>query len=194
MVRRTRTEIAKYFSEDLENQNLKFPEAQKPEPLFYELNNKEDEIFNKTIELIAQKFKYARYTPMLYYKGPISQPEMISQRNMGKFMKILLVKRLESSFLAFKKSVDRFIYSYEMFIKEFDKGNVYVSKKYTNKIFELLENDDDEAVRRLIDEGKAEKYPGEEFTDDLIKDLKNDYKILKEIKVLWQDVAGIPSA
>jgi len=107
-------------------------------------------------------------------------------------MKILLVKRLESSFFAFKKSVDRFIYSYEMFIKEFDKGNVYVSKKYTNKIFELLENDDDEAVQRLIDEGKAEKYQGKEFTDDLIKDLKSDFKLLKEIKVLWQDVTRDP--
>jgi len=111
---------------------------------------------------------------------------------MGKFMKILLIKRLESSFFAFKKSIDRFIYSYEMFIKEFDKGNVYVSKKYTNKIFELLENDDDEAVQRLIDEGKAEKYPGKEFTDDLIKDLKSDFKILKEVKVLWQDVTRDP--
>ena len=69
---------------------------------------------------------------------------------MGKFMKILLVKRLESSFFAFKNSVDRFIHSYEMFIKEFDKGNVYVSKKYTNKIFELLENDDDDAIQKLI--------------------------------------------
>ncbi|MDD3804584.1 MAG: helicase-related protein, partial [bacterium] len=192
MVRRTRAEIANYFSEDLKNQNLKFPEAHKPEPLFYELNSDEDSIFNKTIELITQKFRYARYTPMLYYKGPISQPELVSQRNMGKFMKLLLVKRLESSFFAFNKSVDRFIHSYEMFIKEFDKGNVYVSKKYTNKIFELLENDDDETVQRLIDEGKAEKYPGKEFTDDLIRDLKSDFKILKEIKVLWQDVTRDP--
>ena len=192
MVRRTRTEITNYFSEDLKRNKLKFPDAQKPEPLFYELSSEEDTIFNKTIELITQKFKYARYTPMLYYKGPISQPEMISQRNMGKFMKILLVKRLESSFFAFRQSVDRFIHSYEMFIKEFEKGNVYVSKKYTNKIFELLENDDDETVQRLIDEGKAEKYPGKEFTDDLINDLKSDFKILKEVKVLWQDVTRDP--
>jgi len=192
MVRRTRTEITNYFSEDLKRNKLKFPDAQKPEPLFYELSSEEDAIFNKTIELITQKFKYARYTPMLYYKGRISQPEEISQKNMGKFMKILLVKRLESSFFAFKKSIDRFINSYDIFIKEFEKGNVYVSKKYTNKIFELLENDDDEAVQRLIDEGKAEKYHGKEFRDELIKDLKSDFKILKEVKVLWQDVTRDP--
>ncbi|MFH0939632.1 MAG: SNF2-related protein, partial [Planctomycetota bacterium] len=158
MVRRTRAEITEYFAEDLKKQNFNFPDVEKPQPLFYELNTDEDEIFNETIELIAQRFKYARYMPMLYYKDKISQPEELSQKNMGKFMKILLVKRLESSFFAFKNSVDRFIHSYEMFIKEFNKGNVYVSKKYTNKIFELLENDDDQAIQGLIDEGKADKY------------------------------------
>jgi len=192
MVRRTRTEIATYFKEDLEREQLKFPDTEKPEPLFYELNDTEDEIFNKTIELIAKKFKYARYTPMLYYKGEISQPEELAQRNMGKFMRILLVKRLESSFFAFKKSVERFLYSYEMFIKEFDKGNVYLSKKYTNKIFELLENDDDEAIQRLIDEKKAERYESKEFRDDFIKVLRSDFEILNQVKVLWQKVTRDP--
>jgi superfamily II DNA or RNA helicase len=192
MVRRTRTEIVKYFSKDLQNQKLKFPEVEKPEPLFYELNDKEDDIFNKTIELIAQEFKYSRYMPMIYYKGDITQPEEISQKNMGKFMKILLVKRLESSFSAFKKSIDRFIHSYDRFIKEFDKGNVYVSKEYTSKIFELLENDDDEAIQRLIDEEKAKKYSSKDFEDDFRDELQGDFEILKQIKTLWENVNRDP--
>lgn len=157
MVRRTRTEITKYFAEDLKRQNLKFPEVEKPEPLYYQLNDKEDEVFTKTIELATKKFKYARYTPMLYYNGKITQPEELSQRNMGQFMRILLIKRLESSFYAFRKTIERFIYSYEQFLSEFDKGNVYVSKKYINKIFEFLENDDDKAIQKLLDEEKAKK-------------------------------------
>ncbi|MBI5417121.1 helicase, partial [Candidatus Poribacteria bacterium] len=192
MVRRTRKEITTYFKEDLEKQQLKFPDVAKPEPFFYEFNDTEDGIFSRTIELITKKFKYVRYTPMLYYKGEISQPEELSQRNMGKFMKILLVKRLESSFFAFKNSIDRFIYSYDMFIKEFDKEKVYVSKKYTSKIFELLENDDDEAIQKLIDEGKAQKYNSKEFRDDFIKDLKSDFEILKQVKSLWQKVTRDP--
>ncbi|MHB1377516.1 MAG: DEAD/DEAH box helicase family protein, partial [Candidatus Humimicrobiaceae bacterium] len=144
MVRRTRKEIEEYFPEDLDKQGLKFPEVESPKPLYYELNEKEDEIFNKTIELITQRFSYARYTPLLYYKGKITQLEQQSQKNMGKFMKILLVKRLESSFYAFKKTLERFINSYEMFITQFDKGLVFISKKHINKIFEFLENDEDE--------------------------------------------------
>ena len=192
MVRRTRTEIEKYFKKDIEEQGLKFPRVEKPAPLFYELNDKEDEIFNNTIDLIANKFGYARYMPMLYYEGKIDQLEAQSQRNMGRFMKILLVKRLESSFFAFRNSVDRFLYSYEMFLKELNNGSVYVSAKHTNKIFELLENDDDEAIQRLIDEGKAERYDSKDFRDELKTDLEHDLEILKEIKELWQQVQRDP--
>jgi superfamily II DNA/RNA helicase len=192
MVRRTRMEIEKYFTNDINFQGLKFPEVEKPIPLYYELNEIEDRVFNRTIELIAQKFKYARYTPLLYLKSEISQPEEIAQINMGKFMKILLVKRLESSFFAFRNSIERFIHSYQMFIKEFDIGKVYVSKKYINKIFELLENDDDESVQILIDQGKAEEYLSEDFTEDFRNDLQHDYDILLQIRNLWQPIERDP--
>ncbi len=196
MVRRTRTEIARYFDTDLKKQKLKFPDVENPEPLFYELNDTEDDVFNQTIELISKKFKYTRYMPMLYFKGKVDQLEEQSQKNMGKFMKILLVKRLESSFFAFKNSVDRFIHSYEMFIQEFQKGNVYVSKKHTNKIFELLENDNDEAIQKLIDEEKAVRYGSDEFRADdeknFVADLKSDLDILRRIKLLWQKIDRDP--
>jgi superfamily II DNA or RNA helicase len=192
MVRRTRTEIAKYFEDDLKRQNLKFPEIENPEPLYYGLNDEEDRVFNETVRLISTEFKYARYTPLLYYKGKIDQLEKQSQRNMGKFMKILLIKRLESSFFAFRNSIGRFLKSYEMFIDEFENGNVYVSKKYGNKIFEFLESDDDEAIQRLIEEGKAEKYESRDFSDDFGDALKNDLEILKTIKVLWHKVDRDP--
>jgi len=194
MVRRTRAEITNYFREDLVRQNLKFPDIDDPQPLFYQLNDEEDEIFNKTIKLISTKFTYARYTPLLphYYKGSIDQLEEQSQRNMGRFMKILLVKRLESSFYAFRKSINRFINSYDMFIKEFKNGNVYISKDYSNKILEYIENDDDEAIQRLIDEGKAEQFNSADFTEDFLTDLESDLAILKTIESLWKKIKRDP--
>lgn len=192
MVRRTRSEIERFFGEDLKKQGMKFPEVIDPEPLFYELNEKEDEIFNRTVELITQKFKYSRYTPLLYYKGKLTQPEEQGQKNMGRFMKILLIKRLESSFYAFRNTVQRFIYSYELFLKEIAKGNVYVSKKHIYKVFELLDNDDDEAIQRLIDEDKAKKYPAKEFKREFQEDLEYDLDTLMEIKSLWQGIERDP--
>lgn len=194
MVRRTRKEIENYFADDLKNQKLKFPEVENPEPVFYQLSEEEGGIFNKTVELIAREFRYARYMPMLYYKGgdEPDQLEIQSQKNMGRFMKILLIKRLESSFYAFRNTVNRFISYYDQFLQELAEGNVYVSKKYANKIFELLDNDDDEAIQKLLESDKARKYPAKDFTDDLRKNLENDLQILKEIQGLWCRVQRDP--
>lgn len=192
MVRRTRSEIAKYFAEDLAKQNLKFPEVEKPVPVFYRLSEKEDLIFSSTLELLIRNFTYARYKPLIYYKGDVSQPEELAQQNMGKFMKILLVKRLESSYHAFKNSINRFLHSYEKFLAEYDNGDVYISKKYTNKIFEFLEEGNGDAVEQLITEGKAEKFPSKDFTEDFKKALQNDRDILRKIKAMWSEITQDP--
>ncbi len=192
MVRRTRTEIEKYFAEDLKNNNIKFPEVEDPKPLFYQLNEQEDKIFMETVRLITQELKYSRYMPLLYLKKKISPLAEQSQRNMGGFMKVLFVKRLESSFYAFKNTIKRFINTYERFIKEYHNGNVYVSKQYINKIFELLDQGDDEAIQKLIDEGKAERYESKDFKPEFGKDLKNDLNILKYIDSMWQSIKRDP--
>ncbi|MFW6173387.1 MAG: helicase-related protein [Elusimicrobiota bacterium] len=192
MVRRTRGEVEKYFKDDIEKQGLNFPDVSKPKPIVYELNKKEDEAFIESIILSAQEIEYARYKPLLYYKGDISQPEQVSQTNMGKLMKILLIKRLESSFYAFKKSIDRFINSYERVLEEFEDGYVYLSKDYSNKIYEFLENDNDEAVQKLIDEDKADKYKAKHFKKKFKKDLEKDINILKNIKKMWDDIERDP--
>ncbi|MGC8691323.1 MAG: helicase-related protein, partial [Caldisericum sp.] len=192
MVRRTRTEIKKYFERDLKSNNIEFPEIDDPKPFYYQLNDDEDSIFMETIQLITQEFQYARYTPLLHLKETITAFLEQSQKNLGGFMKVLLVKRLESSFNAFRNSIDRFINSYEMFIKEYKNGSVYVSKKYINKIFELLEEDDDEAIQKLINEGKAEKYSAQHFKPEFETILKKDYEILKKIKSLWENVKRDP--
>ncbi len=194
MVRRTRTEIENYFAEDLKNQNIKFPEIKDPKPLFYQLNEKENKIFHQTAEFIGKKFKYTRYKPLTYYKHQdrLDQVEVQSQTNLGVFMKILLVKRLDSSFHAFQNSIRRFIKSYELFLKEFKAGHVYISKDFANKVFELLENEDEETVQKLLNADKVKKYPAEDFNEKLEEDLESDLKILKEIQVLWNEVQRDP--
>ncbi len=112
MIRRTRKDIETYFKEDLERNNLKFPQVNDPTPVLYQLNEIEDNAFMKTVELVAKRLNYARYTPLLYLKSQINILKQ-SQKNMASFMKVLLVKRLESSFYAFNKTLDRFIKSYE---------------------------------------------------------------------------------
>ena len=192
MVRRTRAEIEKYFEDDLKKRHLKFPNVADPEPVFYELNDKENKIFNKTLELItSKKFTYARYTPLLYHNDPKKRLET-SQRNMRSFMRILLVKRLESSFYAFKKSIERFINYYTQYIDNFENGKVYISKRYTEQIFEAFEEGDERAIDRLVGEEKALEYKASEFNKDFIINLKSDLKILQDIQKMWLDIKEDP--
>ena len=129
MVRRTRTEIKNYFSEDLEGQGLSFPKLAAPERIVYQFDEATGQVFDDTIALLKE-FQYARYAPLLYLKHEVGILEQQSQHNVRGFMKGVLVKRLESSFYAFKKTVRRFIESYERFIDMFRSGTVYISKKF----------------------------------------------------------------
>lgn len=193
MVRRTRNEIEKYFGDDLSKQGLSFPDVADPVPLFYQLNEFEDELFFETADKIINKMKYARYKPLLYYKEELSQPEELAQENMGALMKRQLVKRLESSFHAFNNSLERFIKSNERFLEEFENGTVYESKNYINKIFDLLESGNETAVQRYIDEDKATAYPAENFNAKRLKnDLNHDINLLKELRTQWKKVKRDP--
>ena len=192
MIRRTRSEIEKYYGADLKQQGLKFPEVANPETLFYKFNKVESEVFDETIRSLTHDFKYARYTPLAYYTGKRDLHEIQSQRNLAKFMKILTVKRLESSFTAFLSTLGRFIHTYERVIAEFDKGHVFISKKHIGKIFDLLESDDQVGIERLLDEDKAEKLSADEFLPTFATDLANDLKALKKIQTLWKKVTRDP--
>ncbi len=192
MIRRTRGEIMKYYGEDLTLQGLKFPDVSDPQPLFYKFNKTENDIFIETVRLITRDFAYARYKPLTYYEGKRENREVQSQQNLAKFMKILLIKRLESSFHAFRLSLERFIRSYDRFIEEFHKGNVYISKKHISKIFELLETDDQEAIDRLLDTDRAERLAAKDFNADFLRDLEADRVILKKIETLWKQIKRDP--
>ncbi len=192
MVRRTRASITKYYSEDLKRQNLKFPEVEDPQPVYYRFDAHTDSIFLESIDLIVNKFKYSRYTPLLYLKEGTSHPEELAQKNMMKFMKMLLLKRLESSFFAFKMSISRFIGYYELFIREVEKGSVYISKMHTNTIFDLLEQDDMNKVASLLDDKKVYCLPSSDFTPAYLEDLRYDLTILKELRSLWDTIEQDP--
>ncbi len=189
MVRRTRNEIKKYFNADIEEQGLFFPEVKIPTRLIYVFDNSTNEVFNKTIELL-KLFSYSRYMPLLYLNKETSEFERQSQKNVGGFMKGILVKRLESSFYAFKKSVGRFIDSYENFIKMFNDGRVLISKKVN--VYDLIDEDDEEKIQKLIEEEVIEGFNSSDFKFEFMDNLKNDLQILKSIQNLWKTVSTDP--
>ena len=182
MVRRVRSEIVKYYTDDMNKQGLTFPKLGTPEQIIYEFDSKIDDIFDDLLELI-DNISYSRYKTLTYLKNPTEEESslLIGQMNLRGFMKNLLIKRLESSFYAFSKTVERFENSYKKFIDMFDTGEIYISKKYD--VYDLLESDDDEKLLSLVEEGEITHYIKDEFEDKFFEDLQNDLEILNQINL-----------
>ena len=186
MIRRTRTEIKKYFPTDLENQKIVFPKLAHPREIIYRFDNQYKVAFETTINNLL-KFKYSRYKPRFYLNSS-KKPEG-RELSLSGFMKSLLVKRLESSLYAFTKSIERFIHSYKEFIEMFKNGRILISNRID--IYDLLENDDESKIETLIEENKIELYDKNEFKEHYLRDLYHDLKILEEMLMTWRPIVSL---
>jgi len=190
MVRRTRSEIQQYYADDLARQGLTFPKAGSPEKIIYTFDEETDDAFNQTISIIKD-FKYARYTPLLYLKDKKKYASMLAaQHNMGGFMKGILVKRLESSFYAFQKTLERFIESYTKFIAMAKTGKVYISKKVN--VYDLLDGGDEKKLMYLIEQQDVMEFDTKEFSSQFFRDLESDLAQLKSLQFIWSLIKTDP--
>lgn len=194
MVRRTRNSISKYYKKDLEMNNIDFPKVMKPQPIYYEFDDKINSIFDETLELITKNLTYAKYRPLAEeYQVNADAMYYNSQKMMGNFIKILLIKRLESGNYAFKKSIDNSIKSHEKVISTFkEKGEFYTGKNYNWKVYASIEDGDIDIVDDLIEKGKVKKYIKDDFKDAFLRDLESDLKILKHIRERWSEIEDYP--
>lgn len=58
VIRRTRTDIEKFYKDDMKNQDLHFPKIQKPVAIPYEMKGELGELFNDTINTIAPQVSH----------------------------------------------------------------------------------------------------------------------------------------
>ncbi len=190
MVRRTRKDIIENYPDDVEKQGLKFPELETPRKLIYQFDKNTEEVFNETLSVIT-KLKYARYSPLTYLKNPTKAQKslMTGQMNMTGFMRSMLVKRLESSFHAFKNTLKRFIDSYTRFINMYEDGIIWISKKNIN---DLIDAADDEALMDLYEEDKAQKFFATDFREEFYDDIYHDMAILQKLNKKWETVKSDP--
>ncbi len=190
MIRRTRNEIMEYYASDLEKQGLKFPKLGTPDPIVYIFDEDTNTVFNETVDAI-KNFKYSRYKPLVYLKDSKKYATLLtSQHNMGGFMKSILVKRLESSFFAFKNTLGRFLASYEKFIEMYERGEVYISKKVD--VYDLLDSGDDDKLMELVEAETVMHFSADEFDGKFIKDLRWDLAKLQYLSNMWQNISDDP--
>lgn len=58
VIRRTRTDIEKFYKEDMKTQSLHFPKIQKPVAIPYEMKGELGELFNNTVNIIAPQVSH----------------------------------------------------------------------------------------------------------------------------------------
>ena len=187
MIRRTRCEIEQYYKEDMERQGLTFPKVGSPEKIIYTFDEYTDSTFTETVAIIKD-FKYSRYMPLIYLKPEIQKrPDIavmvVGQRNMGGFMKGILVKRLESSFYAFRMTLERFISSYEKFITMAKSGKLYISKKID--VYDLLDDGDVDKLMYYVEQNDVMEFNTTDFTPKFLRDLEGDLSSLKSLRDMW---------
>lgn len=128
MIRRTRSEIIKYYQDDIINQGLTFPSAADPEIILYELSEDYDGLLSKIESLIA-KLKLPRFQPREFIKDEYTGDKTLTDLSKGgaqlkAINRILLFKRLESSIVAVRKTLKRQLEVNQKFIKEAEASGI----------------------------------------------------------------------
>ena len=201
-VRRTRTDVKNYpaYLKDLQDQGIRFPDIAPPKAIEYELGEHLETLFYSTISYLVDDIGYYRYQAIAFLLPDLqdkyySQAERVS-KTLAQIMMTQLVKRLESSFYAFKKSLNRFRISTKRMIEMFEKGKVYVAP--STNINALMDQDwTDEQIEEKILELSAEDPKNQifvpaDFSEEFVELLKTDLVHLTNICRQWANITEDP--
>ena len=205
-IRRTRTDLNKNerYKKDLDDQNIYFPKVADPFKNEYVLPHDFAELFLETFNTIIDKNKidFYRYQAIAYLtdeanNGTYQNAETVS-KSLASIMHNQLIKRLESSFYAFKKSLNRITESTDLMIKMYENGKVHIApglditnllnQGYTDEEieFEMLKKNDDFNPKNRTFEQKD--FDRKDKSVSFIEGLKKDYKYLSTLNNKWQAI------
>lgn len=199
-IRRTRKDlenIPEYLS-DLKRQGICFPKVEPPIKIEYVMDQELNELFYKTVSYLTNedKISYARYQVIAWLKPEIAnnlyeRAEMVS-KNLSIIMKNLLIKRLESSFYAFKKSLTSFQKANNRMIDMYNNNKVFFAPDMDiNKLLDKGWSDEDieQEIERLSEANpNNKKFKASDFKPEFIELLKKDKELIDELVYSWQQI------
>lgn len=202
-VRRTRTDLSENeeYAKDLKEQGVIFPAVNKPEKIFYQLDDYLDSLYDKTILYLSHPTKglsYNRYQAIKYLKphkkAKYQKADMISNQ-LAFIMKTLLVKRIDSSFYAFKQSLNRFSEATNAMVTMFNNDRIYIAPNYGVSDY-INEGREEELITLLTEladtDPTIEICNADDFEPGFVTGLKNDKGLLDELVHDWANVSQDP--
>ena len=200
MVRRTRTDIQtnKTYKKDLKEQGLNIPTINPVVELEYKLDDNLLNIFDETITILTKDLQYYRYQILANLNqsgrkkyGKVQEGFFEkSALNLADIMKTMLVKRVESSFTAFKSTIRKQTNNLAHLIEMFRDGVVYISSNNFN-LYDIIEKDEEDFEKRIeefLENKKMKAFDTSDFTDEFLEQLESDLIILKKLVKLWDTV------
>lgn len=203
VIRRTRKDIEnnKEYLKDIKEQGIAFPKINPPNAVNYEFDDKLSILFDKTITLLTSLdengkevngIQYYRYRAIEFLineedRKRYGDVESISGR-LSAIMKTLLVKRLESSFFAFKQSLGRLLKNTNHMINMFDENKIYVAPDID--VNKYLDEGDEEGLEAKINSkgGNNQIYEAKDFKEEFIQLLKADRALVADLVEGWKDI------
>ena len=193
-VRRTRTDIESIprYNKDVQG----FPKVTPPEMKTYEMNDRIADLFENSMKTLVTNLTYARYKAIAYLLPEKSEGlydnAQLASLSLASIRKNGLVKRLESSFYAFKTSVCRFRDANQYMINMFENDKVFIAPDLDiNHLYNLGLNDDEIEERLQLkaeDNPKNAVFKAEDFDPCFIDMLRADQKVLDDICEQWKTV------
>lgn len=205
-IRRTRKNILNDvdYKADLKKQDIVFPSILPPNELEYELTQALSDSFTSTLTSLTDDkaddhIIYARYRAVEFLKSPhrekYKNAAVIGQSLAGIY-RVHMVKRLESSFHAFKKSLKTLLRITNDMIRMFEEDKVIIAPELNIKDMMFKGMDLDEITQHIIDKkGYKEsdfKYKAEDFDENFIKMLENDRDVLVKLNEEWEKINEDP--
>ncbi|MBD5338158.1 MAG: DEAD/DEAH box helicase family protein [Bacteroides sp.] len=210
VVRRTRTDIRNLYGEDAEL--LKFPTVKGPHKLEYRMDEELSKLFADTVDAICPPttgepfdpdkhigfYRYAAITQFinednkkLYEKRNLTV-DSITQR-LQRIMRILLVKRLESSLAAFKKTLENLNRYNDVMIDMLQHDCVFICPDIdVNKLHN--EHKGNFAAFKVAVEsaighkgGNNRCFKASDFNESYLDDLQNDRLRIVSLLERWRE-------
>lgn len=203
-VRRTRNNILNDpdYRADIQSQGIIFPNILPPNELEYVMDADTSNRFYETLKQLTdgksdnnpegQGLHYARYRAVEFlkpeYRHKYRNAVHIGQTLAGIY-RVHMVKRLESSFYAFKKSLQTLLRITTDMIKMFDENKVIIAPDLKVKDLQAKNMELDEIIEYALAKGYVAEdilFTADAFTPDFLQMLHHDRIILEQLNAEWE--------
>ena len=199
-IRRTRHNIMNNpdYKADLQAQNIKFPDILPPNGLEYKMDEDTSRRFYNALQVLTateedvEHIEYARYRAIEFLKPEFKEryksADHISTM-LAAIYRVHMVKRLESSFYAFKKSLKTLLSTTEGMIKMWNEDKIIIAPDINVKELMAKETELDEIIEYAGRKGFRPEdivYKRNDFDPVFIDLLNNDREALERLCQDWE--------